>query len=98
MEIRFLRMCERAALPEPEVNATLYPGGRRTVPDFLWRDAGLIVEADSRGFHDTYSAFQSDREREQRLQLAGWRVIRITSQTPDDELVATVRAFVRQRS
>jgi very-short-patch-repair endonuclease len=100
MEIRFLRMCERAALPEPEVNATLYPGGRRTVPDFLWRDAGLIVEADSRGFHDTYSAFQSDREREQRLQLAGWRVSRCTWQQIEREprrLAETIRGLLNLR-
>jgi hypothetical protein len=78
MEIAFLDMCKRAGLPEPEVNVTLYPGGRKTMPDFLWRDAGLVVEADSREFHDTGSAFESDREREQRLQLAGWRVSRCT--------------------
>jgi len=78
MEILFLKMCARAKLPQPEVNPTLNLGGRRTMPDFLWRDAGLIVEADSRRYHDTDSAFQSDREREQRLQLAGWRVSRCT--------------------
>ena len=78
MEIAFLHMCRRHGLPEPEVNVILYPGGRKTMPDFLWRDAGLIVETDSRKFHDTGSAFESDREREQRLQLAGWRVSRFT--------------------
>jgi predicted transcriptional regulator of viral defense system len=75
MERRFLRMCERGGLPPPEVNVSLDVGdGRRLRPDFLWRDAGLIVEADSRRFHGTDSAFQRDRRREQRLQLAGWRV------------------------
>ena len=78
MERLFLRMCDRTGLPHPEVNVTLEVGDRRLMPDFLWRDAGLIVEADSRRYHDTNSAFQSDREREQRLQLAGWRVSRCT--------------------
>jgi very-short-patch-repair endonuclease len=99
MERAFLRMCERARLPEPEVNVTLYPGGRRAMPDFLWRDAGLIVEADSRGFHDTGSAFESDREREQRLQLAGWRVSRCTWRQIEREprrLAETIRGLLDQ--
>jgi hypothetical protein len=99
MEILFLQMCGRAGLPQPEVNVTLYPGGRRTMPDFLWRDAGLIVEADSRRFHDTGSAFQSDREREQRLQLAGWRVSRCTWEQIEREprrLAETIRGLLTQ--
>ncbi len=78
MERLFLRVCTRAGLPRPEVNVWLNVDGRRLQPDFLWRDAGLILEADSRKFHDTDSAFLSDRRREQRLQLAGWRVSHCT--------------------
>jgi len=99
MEILFLQMCDRAGLPQPEVNVTLYPGGRRTMPDFLWRDAGLILEADSRRYHDTDSAFQSDREREQRLQLAGWRVSRCTWEQIEREprrLAETIRGLLVQ--
>lgn len=99
METAFLEMCDRAGLPEPEVNVTLYPSGQKTVPDFLWRDAGLIVEADSREFHDTGSAFESDREREQRLQLAGWRVSRCTWRQIEREprrLAETISALLAQ--
>jgi len=78
MERMFLRMCDRAGLPMPEVNVRLDFGDRWIEPDFLWRGAGLILEADSRGFHDTYSAFLEDRRREQRLQVAGWRVSHCT--------------------
>jgi very-short-patch-repair endonuclease len=78
MERLFLRMCTRAGLPEPEVNVWLDVGDDRLQPDFLWRDAHLIMEADSRRFHDTGSAFIDDRRREQRLQLAGWRVSHCT--------------------
>jgi very-short-patch-repair endonuclease len=99
MEILFLRMCERADLPQPEVNVTLYADGRRAIPDFLWRDAGLIVEADSRRYHDTDSAFQSDRKREQRLQLAGWRVSRCTWEQVEREprqLAETIHRLLSQ--
>ena len=100
METAFLEMCEHAGLPEPEVNVKLYPGGRKTVPDFLWREAGLIVEADSREFHDTGSAFESDREREQRLQLAGWRVSRCTWRQIEREprrLAETIGGLLRPK-
>jgi predicted transcriptional regulator of viral defense system len=99
MELLFLHLCERAGLPRPEVNVTLYLDGRRVKPDFLWRDAGLIVEADSRRYHDTNSAFQSDRRREQRLQLAGWRVSRCTWEQIEREpraLAETVRGLLTQ--
>lgn len=74
MERRFLEMCSRFELPEPEVNVILEVGDHRLRPDFLWRPARLIVEADSRRFHGTDTAFLRDRKREQRLQVAGWRV------------------------
>jgi very-short-patch-repair endonuclease len=101
MERRFLRMCERARLPCPEVNVALNIGGRQLKPDFLWRDSGLIVEADSRRYHDTDSAFQSDRRREQRLQLAGWRVSRCTWEQIDREprsLAETIRVLLTQQN
>jgi very-short-patch-repair endonuclease len=101
MEILFLRMCERAGLPQPEVNAKLEVGGRQLMPDFLWRDTGLIVEADSRRYHDTDSAFQSDRRREQRLQLAGWRVSRCTWEQVEREpqnLAETIRGLLAQKT
>jgi very-short-patch-repair endonuclease len=99
MERLFLRMCDQADLPRPEVNVKLKVGGRRLMPDFLWRNAGLIVEADSRRYHDTDSAFQSDRQREQRLQLAGWRVSRCTWEQIEREprnLAATIQGLLAQ--
>jgi very-short-patch-repair endonuclease len=78
MERMLFEVCLRGGLPRPEVNVWLDVGNSRLQADFLWRDAGLILEADSRQFHDTDSAFLSDRRREQRLQLAGWRVSRCT--------------------
>lgn len=78
MEREFLRLCEKAGLSLPEVNVPLRVDRRFLKPDFLWRKAGLILEADSRTYHDTDSAFQIDRKREQRLQLAGWEVSHCT--------------------
>jgi very-short-patch-repair endonuclease len=99
LERLFLRMCTRAGLPRPEVNVSLDVGNGSLKPDFLWRDSGLIMEADSRRFHDTYSAFQHDRRREQRLQLAGWRVSRCTWEQVEHEprrLAETIRGLLAQ--
>jgi very-short-patch-repair endonuclease len=101
MERLFLEMCSRAGLPSPEVNVTLRVGGDNFKPDFLWREAGLIVEADSRQFHDTDMAFLDDRRREQRLQLAGWRVAHCAWWEIEHEsrrLAETIRGFLAQQN
>ena len=97
LERRFLALCKRAGLPRPEVNVLLDLGNVRFEPDFLWRDQRLIIETDGRQSHDTYSAFESDRRRAQRLQLAGWRISQCTwSQVvyEPQELAAIVRGLL----
>ncbi len=100
LERFFLAMCITAGLPQPEVNVWLdVPGGKPLQADFLWRRARLIVEADSRAFHDTASAFEHDRKREQRFQAAHWRVTRCTWKQVEREprrLASTIRALLDQ--
>jgi len=71
--------------------------GISMMPDFLWRDARLIVEADSRRVHGTVTAFEKDRQRDQRLAAAGWTVIRVTwhqaTQEPE-RLIQTLRILL----
>jgi hypothetical protein len=79
MEERFLAVCDRAGLPRPEVNVWIaLPHGGHAQADILWREHRLIVETDGRAAHGTRRAFEHDRRRDQRLMLAGWRVIRVT--------------------
>jgi very-short-patch-repair endonuclease len=79
-EERFLQLVRDTGLPDPEVNVWVVPGDREQAlrVDFLWRGQRLIVETDGRGTHRTRQAFERDRRRDQRLMLAGWRVIRLT--------------------
>jgi very-short-patch-repair endonuclease len=56
----------------------MYTAGRWFEVDCLWREARLVVELDGRATHDTRAAFERDRLRDRMLQVAGWRVIRIT--------------------
>ena len=78
LERRFLELCARAALPSPIANGTVaVPGGELEV-DFHWPFARLVVETDGFETHATHAQFERDRRRDQRLTLAGYRVIRFT--------------------
>ena len=74
LEDRFLTFIDDHCLPTPETN-TIIEGYE---VDATWRDARLIVELDGFATHGTRRAFERDRERDRRLQAAGWRVIRLT--------------------
>ncbi len=101
LERMFLKMCGNHSVPEPEVNVWLPAAdGKRYQADFLWREQALIVEADSRRYHDTDSAFVSDRKRRQQLELAGWRVSQCTWEELEQEprrLAQTVAALLALR-
>jgi hypothetical protein len=78
LEARFLAFLDRAGITRPQLNAWLSLGERRYQADCLWRDRRLIVELDGYATHGTRMAFEDDRERDRALQVAGWRVIRVT--------------------
>ena len=78
LELRFAAVIEERGLPPPEINVPLFLGDRWIEADCLWRSARLVVELDSRKFHQTDAAFERDRERDRALISEGWRVIRIT--------------------
>ena len=86
LERRFLELCRDAGLPRPQVN-TLIAGQE---VDMLWPDRKLIVELDGRTYHRTRMAFEEDRKRDAILQVAGYRVIRVTYQRLHDESTALV--------
>lgn len=65
-------------LVRPQVNAWLHIDGERFLVDFLWEEAMVIVETDGRETHETPTAFQGDRRRDQFLAAAGYRVLRVT--------------------
>jgi predicted transcriptional regulator of viral defense system len=81
LEVAFLEFLDRFGFPGPELNATV----EGFEVDAVWREQRVVVELDSRTFHMTAAAFEADRERDRKLQAAGWRTIRITWRQLEDD-------------
>jgi very-short-patch-repair endonuclease len=92
-ESRFLLLIRRAGLPKPEVNMRVL----RYEVDFLWRTEQVVVEIDGAAYHSDRNTFESDRIRDATLQIAGFRVIRVTwkqlTSHPEAVLVCITRAL-----
>lgn len=58
--------------------------------DVAFPAAKLVVELDSRRWHQSRSAMESDRRRDNALVMAGWRVVRITWRQILDDPVGVV--------
>jgi hypothetical protein len=67
----------RGGFAHPLVNEPLFLAGRRIVPDFLWPEQRLIIEADG-PHHDDPFERAADRVRQRILEAHGYRVIRVT--------------------
>jgi hypothetical protein len=75
------RVAIRRKLDLQAVDIALYNAkgrGQRFLVDFLWEKEYMIVETDGRETHETPTAFQDDRRRDQFLVAAGYRVLRVT--------------------
>jgi hypothetical protein len=93
LERRFLALCRDAGLPAPAANAWIVD----QEVDVLWADQRLVVELDGHRFHRTRTAFERDRIRDTVLQVAGYRVLRVTQLRLDSEpasVIADVRSLL----
>jgi very-short-patch-repair endonuclease len=92
LEEAFLAWIRTTDLPEPEMNQ---PIAGFTV-DGIWREQRVVLELDSLQFHNTRERFESDRRRDIALQIAGYRVVRITWARLDepDTLYADLEAIL----
>jgi very-short-patch-repair endonuclease len=93
LERRFLSMCRDAGLPAPTSNAWILD----QEVDALWAAQRLVVELDGHGYHRTRAAFERDRIRDTVLQLAGYRVLRVTQRRLECEpsaVMAGIRSLL----
>jgi len=74
LERRFLRIVEKARLPDPLTQQNV--AGFRV--DFFWPDLGLVVETDGLTYHRTPSQQARDRVRDQAHLAAGLTPLRFT--------------------
>ncbi len=91
LEDAVLEVILAAGLGQPDVNAPMVVGGRRVIPDFRWPRRRLIVEADSRTWHDNKLAREDDAERQALLEAHGERVVRVTWRQAVSERTQTIR-------
>lgn len=85
LEHAYADFCDRFDLPHGV--RQLNVGGEAWVGrvDVAYPERKLLVELDSRRWHDTSTTFEHDRARTNELVRAGWRVIRITWRMLHDE-------------
>ena len=77
-------------VPEPRRNAPL-PDVPGVVPDFRWIEARLIVEVDSREFHQLGTAPEETQRRHARLAASGWVVLPISPRRIRDDPAGVLR-------
>lgn len=96
LEAKLLPVLLESGVPRPECNVKLrIDSGRPVEIDMLWRDQRLAIESDGEETHGTRAAFQSDRQRAQRLVAAGYRVAGVTWRQAEDETSAVVERIRR---
>jgi hypothetical protein len=88
LEERFLEFCEKHGFPRPVVNDSI----EGYLCDFVWHEQRLIVETDGLRAHGTVRARRWDSVKDADLQIAGWRVVRVTW----EQLLGEEKALERQ--
>jgi very-short-patch-repair endonuclease len=91
LEDLVMALCREHELPLPATNVLVQ--GREV--DAFWPAQRLMVEADSFAFHGHRAAFERDRARDAAMQVAGYRVIRLTHRRMERES-ATIAKELRQ--
>ncbi|MFO8075626.1 MAG: type IV toxin-antitoxin system AbiEi family antitoxin domain-containing protein [Egibacteraceae bacterium] len=99
LERTLAELVATAGLPAPEWNVEVEDAaGRIGIVDALWREAGVIAEAEGLRFHTSAEARRRDAERFNRLAAAGYTARRFTWHDVVDEperVVATLAEALR---
>jgi hypothetical protein len=100
LEDRLLDLLDAAGIARPEINAPLTVGGATIIPDLLWREERVAIEADSKRWHEPTLTRAHDVSKQVSLEALGWRVLRITDnqvRRHPRQTVARIRAALGTR-
>jgi hypothetical protein len=103
METRVRLLIQRAGLPEPVIHLTIFDAAGDFVgtPDLSYKAAKIAMEYEGVHHRDDPLVFADDIERRERMQEAGWYVIRIIADHVFGEprlLVDRIRRVLHERS
>lgn len=93
-ETLVLRALVARGLPPPVQQYRVKVGGRVVRIDLAYPGLRIAIELDGFEFHGTRTAFDDDRARANLLVVAGWTLLRFTTQSTIDEIVDTIAALV----
>jgi predicted transcriptional regulator of viral defense system len=95
LEDRFAALVEKAGLPPPQLNVLLDGEHAQHEVDAFWPATWLVVELDSFAYHRTRRDRERDAARDADLELAGYRVVRLTWDEATMHAERTVRRLRR---
>jgi REase_MTES_1575/Transcriptional regulator, AbiEi antitoxin len=78
LEDDLLDLLDGAGIQRPEINAPLRLADLTIIPDYLWRERRLAIEADSVTWHEHKLVREHDADKQAILEAHGYRVVRIT--------------------
>ena len=79
LERAWYRLYRSSTLPRPVRQLKIYDDvGFVARVDIAYPQAKIAIELDSKQFHLTVEAFEADRRKRNRLELAGWMVLAFT--------------------
>lgn len=80
LENLLLDLLDRGGIDRPEMNARLRFGAITIIPDCIWRDRRVAIEADSERWHEHKLTREHDADKQAILEAHGWRVLRLDYQ------------------
>jgi very-short-patch-repair endonuclease len=95
-EVRIAQLLVAAGLPAPVHQHRVQVNGRTRRLDLAYPEWMVAIEYDGWAYHSQRTAFDADRTRGNELELLGWTVLRFTSASSDDAIVATVTAALHR--
>lgn len=88
------QLLARRNLPEWCTNHAVRIAGHTHYIDVAFRQARIAIEIDGFQYHSSRDQFEADRDRQNRLVLAGWTVLRFTWRMLTDHPQQVIRAIL----